>query len=172
MAKRTEEHVIADLSLNFLEHLVLRRGHVLDRIGAGGDYGTDALMRPFSREAGRREGVFIGFQLKATNSVRFVENNTCAVCRVKAAHLQEWSFVEDYPFFLVLYDATKRRAFWLDIHAFVEAHGIVQEDADPETETLSLRIPVANKLTVRTIDMFYRMSLERKESFMHLRERD
>ncbi len=84
----------------------------------------------------------------------------------------KWSFVEDYPFFLVLYDAPKRRAFWLDVHAFVEAHGVVQEGDDPETETVSLRIPVANKLTVQTIDMFHRMSLERMEAYKRLRKQD
>jgi hypothetical protein len=169
MVKRTREHVIADLSVNFLERQVLRRGHVLDRIAATGDYGTDALMRPFSATTGRREGVLVGFQLKATDHLRFVKQQKFVVCRVDTAHLREWCYVEDYPFILVLYDAQKHRAFWLDVHQYIKERGVAEEDED--LESVTLRIPAGNKLTVNAIDRFHRLSLSYKED-LKLLQRD
>ena len=166
MAKRTSEHIIADLSINFLEEKVLRRGHVLWRVPSGGDYGTDALMQTFSPSTGQRDGVFVEFQLKATKKLTFVAQNKKVTCAVKASHLREWCHIVDYPFILILYDATNERGFWLDIQNYVEEHKIF--DDEDSTDTVTLRIPVCNKLTEDAINQFRRMALKTKQALKRI----
>jgi hypothetical protein len=67
-----------------------------------------------------------------------------------------------YPFILVLYDATKHRAFWLDVQTYVEEQEIDFDAAAGKTVTL--RIPTQNELSLRAIDRFREMSLARMET--------
>lgn len=64
---RTVEHVIADLSYNFLERKVLQRGHWLD--APRNDYGIDAAMFHHN-ERGEVENGEVRFQLKATSKLK------------------------------------------------------------------------------------------------------
>ncbi len=63
---RTREHVIADLSYNFLERKVLQRGHWLD--APRNDYGIDATMFHHNVR-GKVENGEVRFQLKARGSI-------------------------------------------------------------------------------------------------------
>jgi hypothetical protein len=63
--QRTRQHVIADLSVHFVEGLILEAGHTAQRLGS--DYGYDLLMNTFD-EAGYVEPGSIYFQLKASES--------------------------------------------------------------------------------------------------------
>ena len=44
--RRTREHIIADLSVNYVERFTLRAGHVADRVFF--DYGYDLTVRTFN----------------------------------------------------------------------------------------------------------------------------
>jgi hypothetical protein len=58
---------------------------------------------------------------------------------------------------LIVYDARRDRAFWLDIQEFV---GRRPEVVACGKKTIQVRIPLANKLTVKSVDEFRRKSVE------------
>lgn len=157
--RRPREHIIADMGLNFLERQVLRRGHQLRRVPEP-EYGTDALMLHFSPETHEIENGWIEFQVKATDTLKFVDGGKSVACSVEMAHIHYWYWEMDHPFILVLYDAQKHRGYWLDIQSYADEKKIA------DTESLTVRIPVRNKLTVKAIDRFREMSLARGHSPM------
>jgi hypothetical protein len=61
--QRTREHVIAALSVNFVERLVLKCGYVVQRPAP--DYGYDLRLETFD-ELGNLEAEHVPLQLKAT----------------------------------------------------------------------------------------------------------
>lgn len=155
--RRPREHVIADMSINFLERQVLRRGHQLVKVPQP-EYGTDALMRHFAPDSREIENGWVEFQVKATDHLTFVDNQQSVICTVEMSHLHYWYWEVHCPLVLVLYDAQRNRAFWLDVQDFVDTERIPARAAG---ETLTLRIPTANKLTLQAIDRFRKMSLAR-----------
>ncbi|TWU37523.1 hypothetical protein Q31b_43110 [Novipirellula aureliae] len=77
---RTTEHIIADLSYNFLEHKVLQRGHWLD--APQNDYGIDATMFHHN-ERGEIENGEVRFQLKASNQIHISKDKKWISQRVE-----------------------------------------------------------------------------------------
>jgi hypothetical protein len=100
---RTPQHVIADLSYNFLERKVLQRGHWLD--APRNDYGIDAILFHHN-ERGEAENGEVRFQLKATNSLRTSHDGKQISQRIETRHLRYWYF-EPYPVFSRLRDRPK-----------------------------------------------------------------
>jgi hypothetical protein len=151
--QRTREHVIADLSYNFLERKVLQRGHWLD--APRNDYGIDATM--FHHDSrGAIENGEVRFQIKATDKLQLVRGGQSVTQRVDARDVRYWCF-ESFPVVLVLYDAQKQRALWLHIQQYIEENPeLMQSDAG----TLTLRIPIGNKLNLRAVDRFRQLSLD------------
>ena len=66
--RRTREHVLEEMSLNYLERKVLERGHQLVPANRR-EYGWDATMFHFSPATGEVENGEIRFQLKATDNL-------------------------------------------------------------------------------------------------------
>src|SRR4051794_22637177 len=64
--RRTREHVIADLSVNYVERFVLEAGHAVHRPTS--DYGCDLMMATFD-ELGYAETDLVYFQLKASETL-------------------------------------------------------------------------------------------------------
>lgn len=155
--RRPREHVIAEMGVNFLERQVLRRGHQLRRVEEP-EYGTDALMLHFTPESREIENGWVEFQVKATDRPTISGDGKSIACVVEMAHLHYWYWEVAHPFILVMYDASKNRAFWIDIQAYVDEHAI--DDSD----TVTIQVPTRNKLTPAAIDRFRRMSLARQRS--------
>ncbi len=157
---RTESHVIAELSVNFLERRVLKRRHKYVRMPAP-EYGIDGWMFHFSTEGYPEDG-HVYFQLKATNKLRFVDKKRCVTAKVESAHLQDWWYRKHRPVILVLYDAARDRAFWLDVQAYCDEVNKTQSHRlTLDQETVTVRIPVKNKLTLRAVDYLRGLSLSR-----------
>lgn len=150
--RRTRGHVIADLSLNFLERRVLERGHCLQRLES--DYGVDAIMFHFSK-SGEVENGEARFQLKATDNLKVLADGETIAFRLDRADLHHWC-QELYPFFLIVYDAPSDKAYWLHIQPYVEEY---QSVLDPDKEKVTVHIPSKNLLTLGVIDMFRSLSL-------------
>jgi hypothetical protein len=142
--QRTREHIIADLSMNHVERLILEQGHVMERIGS--DYGYDLLMMTFD-EQGYSEPDYIRLQLKATESLNS-EGNDYYVhdldIRDYNLWMQEW-----FPVFLVLYDASRRTACWLFIQHYFELKP--QRTPRSGAKTVRVRVPASQKLTGKAI---------------------
>ena len=149
--RRTRGHVVEDLSENHLERKVLLRGHVLRRPDR--DYGVDVTMFHFGDD-GRIENGEVRFQLKATDTLNVIKQGTVISLPIKTGDLHYWG-LEIYPFILVVFDAKAERAFWLHIQEYVNRH---PDRPNSDKDTVHVHIPVSNKLTVKSIDGFCKMS--------------
>ena len=153
---RPRAHVLAEMGVNFLERQVLRRGHQLKRVSEP-EYGTDALMLHFSPETREIENGWVEFQVKATDHVRLTNDGSSVSCVVDIAHVHYWQWQVAHPFILILYDAPKHRAYWIDIQIYIESH------PPADQQSLTIHIPTENKVTVRAIDRFRELSLTRTD---------
>ena len=143
--RRTRQHIIADLSVNFVERLVLKQGHVAERIVF--DYGYDLTLRTFD-DNGELEPGFALFQLKATDSPNLIDEGRAVTIPIDAGDLAVW-LREPMPVFLILYDAHQELAYWVDVQAIIR-------DV-PESGTATLRLPLSQQLSEETIDRFRRL---------------
>jgi Domain of unknown function (DUF4365) len=109
--RRTREHILADLSANYVEKQALLCGYTAERVLL--DYGIDLVVQTFNRR-GEVESSRLLFQLKATDHLRSVENNKTVSCRIERADLAHW-LDEPFPVVLVPYDAKRDIAYWLHI---------------------------------------------------------
>ena len=151
--RRTREHVIEDLSENHLERKVLLKGHLLRRPER--DYGVDVTMFHFA-EDGEIENGEVRVQLKATECLPVIKNGTIISFPIKTGDLHYWA-METYPFILVVFDVRKELAYWLHIQQYVAEN---PECVDTEKQTVNVHIPMSNKLTVRSITSFRKLSLQ------------
>jgi hypothetical protein len=134
--RRTREHVIADLGVNFVERAVLECGYSVERKRA--DYGIDLLMDTYDGR-GEVENGQIKIQVKATDAIARTADGEAVTQRVAVADLKAWLFDRE-PVVIVVYDAHADVAYWLDVQEYARAVGVDIGNA----RTVSLRIPVAN----------------------------
>lgn len=151
--RRTREHVIEDLSENHLERKVLLEGHLLRRPER--DYGVDVTMFHFGDD-GEIENGEVRFQLKATDHLKLIRQGTVISFPIKTGDLHYWA-LEVYPFNLVVFDAKADEAFWLDVQEYVKLR---PNAVNPDQELVNVHIPVSNKLTVKSIEVFRNKSLQ------------
>jgi len=153
--QRTREHVIAELSVNFVERLVLKCGYVAQRPVP--DYGYDLRIETFD-EQGRPEDGHVSLQLKATDTAS----------RYELATEESFSFPvssKDYrfwtkalmPVLFILYDAAIEEAYWLDIQDYE-----MTRRPRVEGDALRVHIPRSHVLGVQTI----RVMRQRKQDFV------
>ena len=158
---RPRSRVIADMSLNFLEREVLCRGHRLIRIPEESDDGTDAFMRTHRPDTTEVETGQVDFQLKATDKLEIVGKGKLIRYQAEVAHLHFWYHQVFHPFILVMYDAAKHQAYWVDVQAYLEEHfeefGKALEN---EAVTMTIHLPVSNELNDAAIEQFRAILLE------------
>ena len=109
--RRTREHIIADLSIVHAESIILPLGHVAERLS--NDYGYDLRLITFSA-TGFLEPDHVLIQVKATDSPKFLADGSTIAFGIERKHLWTWSR-ELSPIILILYDASERRAYWLQL---------------------------------------------------------
>ena len=110
--QRTREHVIADQSVNLVERFIIDEGHTAQRLEK--DYGYDLLLFTFD-EQGYVEPGLVSLQLKAAEKLRAVGGNYVFDLDVRDYNL--W-VLEEFPVILILFDASRRRACWLDVQGY------------------------------------------------------
>jgi hypothetical protein len=137
---RTREHVLADLSANYVEKQGLLCGFAVNRVRL--DYGIDLMVQTFNRR-GEVENGWIPFQLKGTDRVKRVEGGRTVSCRLERADLRhrlnEWE-----PVILALYDARADVAYWLFVREYFA--GLARFDINRAAERVSVSIPRSNVL--------------------------
>ena len=109
------------------------------------EYGTDAIMYHFGDD-GRFENGLVQFQLKATDDLQLTHDRKLIPVVVDEGNLDHWS-KELHPFVLVIYDARNDRGYWLYIQEYVRNNKIY-----PKGDTVTLRVPVRNKVTAHAIE--------------------
>jgi hypothetical protein len=110
---RTRAHVLADLSINFLERQVLLCGHTLHRVQF--DYGYDLAMSTYSLLGEIQPGLAF-FQVKATYHLPLLKDGKTISWPVSRRDLKLW-LRESYPVILVVYDG-QDRAYWLPVQSY------------------------------------------------------
>jgi hypothetical protein len=136
--RRTRQHVIADLSVHHVERFILEEGHTAQRLGS--DYGYDLMMWTFD-EQGYPEPGAVYFQLKASETLDESATHYLFDLDIRDYHL--W-VREELPVCLVLFDATRRRAYWLAVQQYFKADLARQ----PKKGAKSVRIRVPKRQVV------------------------
>jgi hypothetical protein len=146
--QRTREHVIADLSVNFVERLILRCGWVPRRMNP--DYGIDLYMETYN-DQGEIENEGVWFQLKAIDRLRIAGRKQAIPVRMEWRDLLFW-LNERMPGILVIYDAIQDRAWW--VHLQETLRTITRKSRQRLAETVTLSIPLGNLLDEAAIRRF------------------
>src|SRR6266404_5726385 len=110
--QRTRQHVIADLSVHHVEGFILENGHTFQRLTS--DYGYDLVMFTYDDQGYLEPGV-VYFQLKAMEKMD--QNRTNSVYDLDIRDYNLW-VREKMPVILLLYDAGRRRAYWLCVQKY------------------------------------------------------
>ena len=146
--QRTRQHVIADLSVNYVERIMLEAGHVALRLTT--DYGYDIAMTTFDAEGFTEPGLVL-FQLKASDDLSPSGEFYTYDLDIRDYNL--WRF-EDMPVILILHDATKKKAYWLHVQEYF------LEDASRRpkkgAKTIRVRVPsgrIFNRRAVQILRM-------------------
>jgi hypothetical protein len=141
--RRTREHVIAALSVNHVERMVLKCGFVVQR--SDPDYGYDLRLETFD-ERGNVEAGHMPLQLKATDDIEeyALATEEAFSFPISTKDYRLWS-EEVMPVFLILYDAVLEEAYWL------HAQGDHRTQPRPDGDTIRVHVPRHQVLGVRTI---------------------
>lgn len=145
--RRTPEHVVADMSVNFLERRVLECGWVMEVMRS--DYGIDAAIITFTPE-GYVEPGLVYVQVKSARRLRLVDNGRSASLRLERSHIRAW-MSEPFPVMIVLYDASSDAALWMHLQASASASTAA---TGKKRGMVSVRIPLDAKLSAESIQAF------------------
>ena len=157
--RRTRQHVIADLSIYFVEWQALRCGFTVERIHH--DYGIDLALMTCTSD-GEREPGDIPIQVKATDGLDSIAGATAIPCRIERAHLKWWLY-ESEPVILIVFDARKTVAFWICVQDYFAK--LRDFNLFAAGETITVRIPLANKVNLKAIRGFARLRDEYRKNY-------
>lgn len=147
---RTREHIIADLSVNYVERHIFLRGFSVDEFDS--DYGIDLVMHTYN-DVGEVETAHVLFQIKATDSLRVLKDGQNIAVTVTVADVKRWQ-LEWFPVILAIYDAQKDKAWWLYVQQYLDERNIALDDLAHDQETVTIRIPVKNRLNKKAVEKF------------------
>lgn len=143
--RRTRQHIIADLSVNCVERFALLAGFSVERIE--NDYGIDLNVYTYDA-SGEIENGTIFVQLKASDRLRYLKNDTYISFSVKRSDLESW-LKELFPVILVLYDAALDKAYWVYVQRYFES--LPSFDLTSVGETYTVRVKLDSVLTVGAV---------------------
>jgi Domain of unknown function (DUF4365) len=113
--RRTRQHVIADLGINFVERQALLAGYVMSREIY--DYGNDCYIHTFNDD-GEIENGEIVVQVKSTDHISQTDKGF--VLDISSRDLETW-LENRTPTIIAYYDAVGDRAFFIELqHYFRE----------------------------------------------------
>jgi hypothetical protein len=156
--QRTREHIIADLSIHHVERFILEEGHTAQRLGS--DYGYDLIMWTFD-ERGYAEPGAIYFQFKAMEALPQRGRDYFFDLDIRDYNL--W-VREKAPVILILFDAARRRAFWLAVQRYFRDGGVRQPKKG--AKTVRVRVPKRRVVNRRAVAAMRALKWE-----MHNREK-
>src|SRR5205807_2336926 len=102
-------------SVNFVERFIIDEGHTTHRLEK--DYGYDLVLFTYD-EQGYAEPGLAFLQLKASETLARSGDGYVFDLDIRDYNL--W-VVENNPVFLILFDASRRRAYWLDVQGYFES---------------------------------------------------
>jgi hypothetical protein len=144
--RRTRQHVIAAQSVHHVERFIIDEGHVSERPGS--DYGYDLVVFTYDDEGYAEEGA-VYFQVKA--SAELAPSGDDFVFDVDVRDYALWT-AEPMPVILILFDASRKRAYWLYVQRYFKQD--LSRGPRPDAKTVRVRVPkrqVVSRVAVRTI---------------------
>jgi hypothetical protein len=138
--QRTRQHIIADQSVNYVERFIIDEGQETER-----DYGYDLLVFTYD-EAGYVEPGFVAIQLKAAESLQAIGSDY--VYDVDSRDYNLW-MLEELPVILILFDASRRRAYWLNAQHYFLAD--VARQPKKGAKSVRVRVPMSQPVDRRAI---------------------
>jgi hypothetical protein len=132
--RRTRQHIIADLGINYVERKALLAGFAVDRVQM--DYGIDFYFYTFDDAGGAETGHLL-VQVKATDHVTLLSDQQTIAIRVERADVDRWTG-ELLPVVLVLYDAQADVAYWLYVQSYFSGRPERERGDSPLTTTLHI----------------------------------
>lgn len=141
---RTREHIIADMSVHYLAYRVVRCGYTFQPPEA--DYGYDGSIVTFDQD-GQVENAMIFVQLKATDNLKRSSDGKIKFS-ISKSDIDLWQD-EPFPAYLVVFDATERKAYWLYLQQYFEANGI--RAGNIKGKSLTLKIPAKRIVNLAAI---------------------
>ena len=156
--QRTRQHVIADQSVNHVERFIIDEGHTAQQFER--DYGYDLLLSTYDEE-GYLEPGSIYLQLKAAATLTKV--GSAYVFDVDVRDCNLWR-VERAPVILILFDASRRRAYWLHVQAFFRKD--VNRKGKKGAKSIRVRVPVRQIVHGRAVAKWRELKWEARNSSM------
>lgn len=153
--QRTRQHVIADIGVHVVEGCILEAGFTAQRLGS--DYGYDLVMNTFDEDGYIERGV-VFVQVKAMGSL--AECGTDYVYDVDIRDYRLWTY-EDLPVIFVLFDATRRRAYWIAFPKHYEVGAL--QTPKLGAKTVRVRVPKRQRLNPRAIGTIRDLKLSTAE---------
>ncbi len=144
--RRTRQHVIADLSVHYVEGFILDAGYTTQKLNS--DYGYDLLMSTFD-ERGYAEPGSVYFQIKASESLS--ARGKLLVFDLDIRDYNLW-IREKMPVVLILYDASRKRAYWIAVQKYF-AEGSPRRPKKGR-KSVRVRVPLQNVVNERAIAVF------------------
>jgi hypothetical protein len=135
--------VIADQAVNHVERFIIEEGHTVQRLEK--DYGYDLILMTFD-EMGYVEPGLVWLQVKAKEKLQSGGSDYVFDMEVRDYNL--W-VLEDMPVILVLFDASRKRAYWSDIQAYFLEHKTRRPKQG--ADHVRVRIPKQQGVTRRAI---------------------
>ena len=120
--QRTRAHVIEDLGFNYVERQILCAGFTVNRI-VHNDYGYDSVVYTFNEQDEISSFIF-HIQLKSTDHILLSSNKKTVIFDLSKRDLELW-LSGSIKLILVLYDAEKEMAYYIDLQDYFKREGIL-----------------------------------------------
>jgi hypothetical protein len=152
---RVRQHIIADLSANYVERLALYNGYSVEVFEK--DYGYDLNIYTYNSK-GEFENGNIFIQLKATDKIKIVNNNSDVAFSMRKQDLWTW-YDEVFPVIIVIYDAIKEEAYWVFLQRYLR--NLPNFNLSTVKKYFTLNIPLANRMDKNVFSDFrgYKISI-------------
>jgi len=141
--QRTRQHVIADQSLHHIEGFIIDEGHTAQRLES--DYGYDLVLFTYD-EQGYIEPGLVYLQLKAAETLQAVGADYVFDLDIRDYNL--W-MRERMPVVLVLFDASRKRAYWLAVQRYFRAD--IARQPSKGAKTVRARVPMLQVVNRRAV---------------------
>jgi hypothetical protein len=143
---RTRQHIIEDLGFNHIERQILKAGFTVTPYHHN-DYGLDGQFRTFN-EKGEVEHNTIEFQLKSTDKIKCVGKTI--KFDLSKRDLELW-LLNNSTLLILLYDAQKEVAYFLDIQAYFQENRLKLHQID---KFIRVDIAIDNIFTPEAVLLF------------------
>lgn len=143
---RTRKHIIEDLGFNHIERQILKAGFTVTPYHHN-DYGLDGQFRTFN-ERGEVENNTIEFQLKSTDKIKHV--GQMIKFDLSKRDLELW-LLNNSILLVLIYDAQKEIAYFLDIQAYFHQNRLQLREVD---KFIRVDIAIENIFTPESVLLF------------------